>query len=98
VRELRKKLDEQGALLLCAGSRIDVFPSPMSSVGYKAYVTRLGFQGQREDLVHIFDYASPEIVGTIGQQNEFHSQWTESLRIRAERVSSTGGKAQTKSE
>jgi len=98
MRAMRKKLEEQGALLLCAGSRIEVFPSAMSRVGYKAYVTRLGFQARRGDLIHIFDYAGPELVGAVEQQYEFHRQWGESLRKLAEQPSSAAERAQTKSE
>jgi hypothetical protein len=79
---LRLELEQEGVQLLCAGSRIDVFPSAMSremSAGRKAYVTRMGERASRADLVDIFDEAPLELVGRVDDQQAFHTKWFESL-------------------
>jgi hypothetical protein len=81
---LRLELEKIEALLLCAGARSDVFPSGMSrgmGGGRKAYITRIGAPALRTDLVDIFEYAKPEIVGTVAQQQAHHKKWAESLRL-----------------
>ena len=83
---LRKELEARGCLLLCAGARADAFPSGMArdmSGGRKVYITRLGVQAARSDLVDIFDYAEPESIGTVEQQREFHQAWIASLKEQA---------------
>ncbi|HXR90220.1 MAG TPA: hypothetical protein VN750_08055 [Steroidobacteraceae bacterium] len=78
---LREELEAAGALLLCAGARSDVFPSGMSrsmSGGRKAYMMQLGKSPSRSDLVDIFSYAEPGVVGTVRQQQQFHQKWIES--------------------
>lgn len=80
---LRLKLEEAGMQLLCCGARRDVFPSGMSrsmSLGRMAYITRLGVPSLPSDLVDIFDYAEPEVLGSVAQQAEFHEAWVNSLR------------------
>ncbi len=79
---LRTELEGTGAQLLCAGARLDVFPSGMSRSmggGRKAYATRPGAPALVTDLVDIFDYAGPEIVGSVAQQEAFHQEWVRSL-------------------
>ena len=85
LTELRRELETIDAKLLCAGARADVFPSGMSrgmGGGKKAYITRLGHQAVRTDLVDIFDDAEPDAVGTVEEQRAFHQQWVQSLRQR----------------
>jgi hypothetical protein len=80
--ELRRELERLGAKPLCAGARMDVFPSAMSrsmAGGRKAYVTRLGFQARRGDIIDIFDDAAPDLVASVTEQNAFHEKWFESL-------------------
>lgn len=79
---LRKELEKIGAQILCAGARIDVYPSAMSrqASGRKAYVTRTGSPASRADLLDIFDQAQANAVGSIAQQESFHQQWMTSLR------------------
>jgi hypothetical protein len=48
----------------------------------KAYVTRIGFPARGTDLVDIFDYAGPEVVGSVVEQNVFHKKWIDSLRAK----------------
>ena len=70
-RALREYLETSGCQLLCAGARPDDVLSAMSrSVGggRQAYVVRL--RSQDEELVDIFDYAEPALVGTVQQQRE----------------------------
>ncbi|MFA5264599.1 MAG: hypothetical protein WC378_12325 [Opitutaceae bacterium] len=83
LNALRGALEKIGGQLLCAGARPDVFPSGMSrgmGGGRKAYITRIGAPALRTDLVDIFDYAGPELVGTVAQQKAFHEKWAESFR------------------
>ena len=82
---LRHALEHRDAQLLCVGARPDVFPSGMSrgmGAGRKAYVTRMGEPARRTDLLDIFDYAAPGLVGTVEQQADFHAKWAESLGTR----------------
>ena len=78
---LRSKLDVLGIKMLCNGARIDTYPSPMlqSSGARKVYITTLGKQALRENLVNIFDEALPEKIGTVEQQIGYHNKWIESL-------------------
>jgi hypothetical protein len=80
---LRAELEKAGHKILCAGSRIDVYPSGMSRFmagGRKAYVTELGFPVTK--LVDMLDYAGPESIGSIEQQRQFHQEWIKSLKMR----------------
>lgn len=79
---LRAALEEQGHKLLCNGSRKNVVVSRMSremSGGRKAYLVTLGKQARRDHLVDIFDCIDSSLVGTVGQQTEFYSEWFRSL-------------------
>lgn len=78
---LRSKLDVLGIKILCNGARIDAYPSPMlqSSGARKVYITALGRQALRENLVNIFDEALPDKIGTVEQQIDYHNKWIESL-------------------
>jgi hypothetical protein len=80
---LRKELGKMGCQILCAGARVDVFPSGMGrdmGRGRKAYVLRLGQPAT--ELLDIFEYAPPEMVGSVEQQRAFHTKWVESLKAR----------------
>jgi len=81
MQALRQYLEAKGYLLLCAGARRDVVPSGMSRSmggGRQAYVIRPGKQAT--ELVDIFDYAEPALVGTVQQQREYVEAWWASLR------------------
>jgi hypothetical protein len=94
---LRTELEGLGCLLLCAGARVDAFPSGMSrgmSGGRKAYITRLGLPAGSHDIVDVFDYAEPESIGTVEQQREFHEKWIASLRDQAEAPKPLPGEAE----
>jgi len=68
--------------LLCNGARVDVCSSGMSRSignGRKVYITVLGKQARRNDLVDIFDFAKPNEVGTVQEQENYHKKWISSL-------------------
>jgi hypothetical protein len=80
---LRATLEPNGVQLLCAGARVDVFPSGMSrdmGGGRKAYITKLGCPADRSDLVDIFDFCDSATIGSVSDQEAFHAKWTVSLR------------------
>jgi hypothetical protein len=80
---LRTALEKINVQLLCAGARLDVFPSGMSrdmGGGRKAYITKLGCPALRSDLVDIFDYSDAQSVGKVSDQQAFHEKWIASLR------------------
>jgi hypothetical protein len=81
MQALRQYLEAKGYQLLCAGARPDVVPSGMSRSmggGRQAYVIRPGKQAT--ELVDIFDYAEPALVGTVQQQREYVEAWWASWR------------------
>jgi hypothetical protein len=82
MQALREYLEGKGCQLLCAGARPDVAPSGMSRSmggGQQAYVMHLGKQST--ELVDIFDYAAPALVGTVQKQREYFQAWIASLRF-----------------
>jgi len=84
VIALRLELETIGAQLLCIGSRRDAFPSGMSrdmGGGRKVSIACLG-NPMNEKLFDIFDYAEPELVSSVADQNEFHEKWIASLKSR----------------
>lgn len=81
--ELRRELEKGNCQLLCAGARPNVFPSGMSrgmGGGLRAYAAKMGEPARQSDLVDIFDYASPEIIGSVEDQKQFRDEWADSLR------------------
>lgn len=80
---LRRELEQSNAQLLCSGARPDVLPSGMSrsmSGGIKAYIIQIGKPELSNVLVNIFDYAEPDIVGTVEEQMAFKQQYINSLK------------------
>ena len=80
---LRRELETINAKLLCAGARPEAVPSGMSrgmGGGAKVYLTQIGKPAFRTDLVDIFDYAEPNLVGTVEEQKRFHDRWVEALK------------------
>ena len=85
LREMRAELESAGCQLLCAGARPYVTVSGMSRSmggGRKGYIVHLGSPASRTDMVDIFDYAEPALVGTIQQQRDYFRAWAESLSRR----------------
>ena len=83
--QVRQEFEQEGYRLLCVGSRRDVTPSRMSrsmSGGRKAYIVRRGVPASKADIVDIFDYAEPEVVGTVKEQQENIRAWFDSIKIR----------------
>ena len=82
MQKMREELETRELQILCAGARPDVWPSGMSrdmGGGRKAYVMRIGKHTNAADLIDIFQYASPESVGTVQQQREYFQLWFNSL-------------------
>ena len=82
MQALREYLEAKGCQLLCAGARPDVFPSGMCrdmEAGCIAYVIPLGKRAT--ELVNIFDYAEPALVGTVQQHREYLEAWKASLGV-----------------
>uniref|UniRef100_UPI0036702A91 hypothetical protein n=1 Tax=Microcoleus anatoxicus TaxID=2705319 RepID=UPI0036702A91 len=76
--QLRVFLEKKGWNILCNGSRIDAYPSPMSrdmGGGMKLYHLILGKRPQRGDLLRIFDRAEPDQIGTIEEQRAYYEKW-----------------------
>jgi hypothetical protein len=74
----RIQLEEHGALLLCQGSRPNVWPSGMlrsAGSGRKAYVMALERTTEMPPLVDIFDPAAAEEVATVEEQRAFFRKW-----------------------
>lgn len=79
---LRRAVDAEGGLILCAGARVDVFPSPMArdmGPARRAYILTLGKPGRTEDLVDIFEPAEAAQIGSVEAQAEYYESWTKSL-------------------
>ena len=80
--ELCQALEKEEAKALCHGARKDTYPSGMArdmSNGMVAYQLELGRHGRTEDVVHIFDPAPAELIGTVREQRDFFEAWLVSL-------------------
>jgi hypothetical protein len=94
LANLRRDLEKSHRRILCAGARVDVFPSAMCRSmggGRKAYILRSGTPTKTGDLIDIFDYAPPELVGTVEQQRANHRKWLDGLRENAELARPSAG-------
>jgi len=80
---LRQNGGEYNIKFLCIGSRLNVYPSPMTrsmSDGILAYVLHSGIQARRKDLVKIFDdFNDLTLIAAPSEQERFYYQWLESL-------------------
>ncbi len=86
---IREQLHRKDVLLLCNGSRRNIFPSPMlrqSSGGKKAYLLRLGVPARKEDIVNIFDPAEVNDIDTIENQKNYYDKWLNSLNPTLEEI------------
>lgn len=71
--DLRKELEKLGYLLICNGSRIDVYPSRISSVGSNAYVLELNKKTTLNDLVNIFETTDKiDLITTVDKQKLYY--------------------------
>lgn len=78
---LREFLAQHDICPLCAGARVDAYPSRMSrqmSGGRKVYIMEMGKPA--EQLADIFDAAPPEKVASIDAQREYFQEWVKSLQ------------------
>ncbi|WP_309736981.1 hypothetical protein [Chamaesiphon sp. OTE_75_metabat_556] len=94
LTQLRLELAKDGYKILCAGARIDVYPSGMSRdmgggvvanvLSSKAEKTDLDptVEGENAELVHIFDYAEPDLIVSVEEQfNYFTSGFSYSYEL-----------------
>jgi hypothetical protein len=80
--DLRKSLEQLGWYILCNGSRENAWASTMSRQmggGFKIYLLTMGEEMDRKNLVHIFQEASFEELGTVDQQFDFYKRWLKSV-------------------
>jgi hypothetical protein len=73
LTQLRLKLAKYGCKPLCAGARLDVYPSGMSrdmGSGLSAQVMSQEPKTKWEDVqhVHIFDYTEPDFIASVEEQ------------------------------
>ncbi len=81
LMELRDILEKRKVYLLCNGSRYDVYPSNMSKIGYKAYITKIGKPSLEKDLVNIFDECiDRNYISTVQRQKEYNKKWMDFFR------------------
>lgn len=79
---MREFLGQHDLRPLCAGARVDAYPSRMSrqmSGGRKVYLMEMGKPA--EDLVDIFDEAPAEKVGSVEAQRQYFQKWLVSLQL-----------------
>lgn len=80
--QLRQLLESDGRLLVCNGSRRDVYPSGMCrdmGWGMKAYVLRIGQTTCDADLVDIYEPCDVERAVRVEQQLEYLEEWRRSI-------------------
>jgi len=76
--KLREQLEKMKIFLLCKGSRIDVYPSGMSAIGFFAYQTEFGKHATQ--LVSIWEEElDVEVIATVKTQKQYHQKWLESF-------------------
>jgi hypothetical protein len=80
--ELRRALEAVNCRILCNGSRVDTRLSNMAlqSGGTHVYLLRLGIRPSLDESLDILAPSAAETIGTIAEQEEFHSRWQNSLR------------------
>lgn len=80
LAEVRKELEKQQLFLAINGSRIDVYPSGMSSPGFNAYIHIMQMPARLDQLVHIFkETDKTDMLGTVEAQQRFHEKWIQLL-------------------
>lgn len=81
LRLIRLQLEAKDLLLCCAGARRDVWASGMQrdmGMGLMAYVLTFPRTADRLAQVSIFDQASPDLLATVGEQEQFARSWFDS--------------------
>jgi hypothetical protein len=75
LTQLRLELAKYGYKPLCAGARLDVYPSGMCrdmGDGLSAYVLTPKKQTDLKDLVDIFEYAEPDLIASVEEQYNYY--------------------------
>lgn len=78
---LRQELAKINYRPLCNGARRDVYPSGMCrdmGGGSSAYELKPGKHTENSDLVHIFDYANPELITSVEEQKRYYEAYLSS--------------------
>jgi hypothetical protein len=92
---LRIELEKQKYYLLCNGARQDFICGGMlrrSSCGCFGSIAKLGKYINRRDRVSVFDYAKPDLVGSVSKQKKYYNLYISSLpQIVSYSVESTDG-------
>lgn len=84
-KAVRRQLLGEKLDLLCNGSRRNIVFSGMargSGATRKGYLVRIGQNATPNNLVDIFDYAPPNELCSLEEQEVFQHSWVESLRPR----------------
>lgn len=78
LKGIRRILESQGRLIICNGSRKDVYPSGNSAIGIMAYVLVLGQPAT--ELVHIFNSVDDiQKISLVSEQESYRMEWLRSL-------------------
>lgn len=80
--EARRELEKNGLRIVCAGARLDCWPSGMArqmGSGETAYLLTPGKHAELEERVYLFARAEPEQVGTVREQQRAYRRWLDSL-------------------
>jgi len=78
--KLRRALLKRNLLLMCEGSRIDVYPSGASFSTLIAYKVTMGKVAEVKDKVNIFDPTSDlDMIGSDVEQKDYRERWINSL-------------------
>lgn len=83
LREVRLSMERAGLRLCCAGARRDTWASGMqrdTGQGLRCYVLSTPRTAHRPPALGIFDDASPELVGTVAEQEASFNSWLASPR------------------
>jgi hypothetical protein len=91
LTQLRLELAKCGCKPLCAGARLDVYPSGMCrdmGNGLSAYILTPNKQAGLEDLVDIFEYAEPDLIASVEEQHNYYgSLFSVNYRIKIQHQS-----------
>lgn len=83
LREVRLSMERAGLRLCCAGARRDTWASGTQrdmGQGLRCYVLSTPRTAHRPSDLGIFDEASPELVGTVAEQEASFNAWAASPR------------------
>ena len=79
LRTIRREIESRDLVLLCNGSRRDVYPpSGLTRQwigGRKAYILRLHVEPNMDDVVDIFAPTQEEFVASVQEQRAYFEAW-----------------------